>query len=101
MASEQSCVRYRRRGSIGTLTLRGVVDIFEAIALHGSARRILQDSRAASVRLDCSQVERLDLSAIQILLALRRDLTASGRDWKAEDLPSSLHGALEKTGCPL
>lgn len=53
------------------MRLRGIVDIFRATALLESARKALSDDKAASIRLDMADVERMDVSAAQNLLALK------------------------------
>ena len=75
----QKTVTYQRRQEEGTLTLRGCVDIFEAGALHAAVQRALRDSKASAICVNLAEVERLDVSAIQLLLALRREVEAAGR----------------------
>ncbi len=61
------------------MILRGSADIFEAQTVHAAALQALTDNGAAAIRLDSTNVQRLDLSALQILAALRRDLETAGR----------------------
>ncbi len=70
MAQEKP-VTYRRTGTQGKLILRGIVDIFEAEGLHKTALRALHDGSATTLLADLSATERLDISALQILCALK------------------------------
>lgn len=68
--------------SVGTtgegarLALAGVVDIFEAAPLHEALLGLAARSPVACV--DLSACADLDASALQLLLAFRRDLEARG-----------------------
>lgn len=95
--AEEKTALYRRRGTAGTLTLQGSVDIFEAKIVHDAACRALADTKAQSVCADLSAVERLDLSGLQILSALRRDLELDGRTFVLQ-VPDTLAAALSQTG---
>ncbi|MGI4791611.1 MAG: STAS domain-containing protein [Janthinobacterium lividum] len=97
----EQAVGYRRRGGEGTLTLRGTVDIFEAQSLRAAALRALGDSKAQTLRLDLAHAERLDVSALQVLCALRRDLETQGRTLICLPVPSAVADACEATGCTL
>lgn len=70
---------YKQQGEEGILALHGTVDIFEAQAVHAAASEALAHTQALAVCLDTADVQRLDLSALQILAALRRDLEMAGR----------------------
>jgi anti-anti-sigma factor len=64
-------------GDGGTrLTLRGIVDIFEAATLHTVLRDLVREPR--EVVVDASACSGLDSSALQLLLAFREALNASG-----------------------
>ena len=101
MNTEAAEVRYTRRGGQGTLKLHGVIDIFEATALHTAAQSALNDAKARDLRVDLAQTERLDLSAVQLLLALRRETTATGRTFQAENVPENLAQMLTLLGMTL
>ena len=94
-------VNYRRRGGEGTLTLCGVVDIFEAEALREAALRALGDGSAAVLQIDLSRAERLDVSALQTLSALRHGVEAAGRTSAISDVPDVLTASWEKIGYSL
>jgi anti-anti-sigma regulatory factor len=59
------------------LALHGTIDVFLAGELLEHARRAF--AAAGDVRIDCAALERLDTSALQILLALQRELEEHGR----------------------
>lgn len=101
MSSQSQHLSYRRQGGLGTLQLRGVVDIFEAAEFYELAKRACQDTKAQSIRVNLAQVERLDISALQILIALRRDIEASGRALAIADVPAPLAQVWAKAGIPL
>ena len=101
MAEMNAAAAYRRRGAQGTLSLRGIVDIFEAGALHAAARQAASDSRAETIRVNLAEVERLDLSAVQILAALRMKTEQNGRAWIAENIPASVEGMLGRVNITL
>lgn len=65
---------YALKGSEGILTMRGDMDIFEAQPIYSAALSALNDSEATAIKVDLMNVRRVDLSALQILVALRRDL---------------------------
>ncbi len=101
MTSETSGVQYRRQKTTGILTLTGIVDIFEAASLHASAMNALTDTKATTVRLDLTHAERLDLTALQILLTLRAALEESGRTLTVSEMPASLETATNRVGIRL
>ncbi len=93
--------RYQRRGTRGTIVLGESADIFEAGELLTTARRAVSDPKAAEVYVDLALTERIDLSAIQILLALRADLVAVGRGFAAINASNKLRKRLERAALPL
>lgn len=70
----------------GSLTLSGVVDIFDAAALHAAALEVAA-AGGREVRVDLGRIEAVDTAATQILLALKRDMAFRG-------------GVLRLLGCP-
>src|SRR5689334_4626355 len=101
MTAPVSEIYYRRRGNTGHLHLSVVVDIFEAAALREVALRALADHKAATVQVDLSAVERLDMSALQILLVLRRELEAADRTFRTKSIAPALVSDLERNGLTL
>ncbi len=53
---------------------------------------------AAAVRLDASNVERIDTSSMQVLCAFVRDRRAQGRDVEWIKAPGALHAAARLLG---
>ena len=98
MTAETTAIQYRRRGSSGTLRLAGVVDIFEAEALRDEARKALADAKAQTLRVDFADAERIDLSAAQILIVLRREMTEAGRAFEWENAPERVTQILAWAG---
>lgn len=90
MGSETTTIQYQRRGGSGTLRLAGVMDIFDAGALRDAAQKALADEKAKTLRVDFADVERLDLSAAQILMALRRETLEAKRAFQWENAPEQV-----------
>lgn len=78
------------------LLLEGVVDVFEARELHRKAVTAL--SVQGNVTVSMETLERLDTSAIQILLALSRALRTDGRTLHLNGLPPIARDALRVVG---
>lgn len=62
--------------TLARLKLSGTIDLFAASELWDSARACAR--LGLEVEVDCSSLESLDASAVQILLALRRHLQKEG-----------------------
>jgi len=92
---------YRRQGAKGCLKLGAIADISEAQLLYTASRQALADEKATTMLVDLSQVETLDISAMQILLALKNDVQASGRTFATEGLSVEWKERLEKLGLSL
>ena len=71
--------KYTRRGAIGTLKLAGSISIDDAEDFRNVAVSALNDRKAGTIKVDLEAVDRLDTSAWQILIALKRDVAADGR----------------------
>ena len=102
-------IQWEPQGAAGALHLRGVVDIFDAEHLRDIANEAAQaatrqtagDDSDAPVLLDMSQVERLDVSAVQILCAFRQALAEAGRTLRVSPLPDSVARSLATLGVTL
>jgi anti-anti-sigma factor len=92
---------YHRSGSTGTLKLSGSIDINIAGGLNDLARRALADAKAKSICLELSQVEHFDVSALQVLCALARDVRVSGRSFHTTGMPTRLAEELGRIGITL
>ncbi len=71
-------VNFRKSGSRCTITVAGVLDIFEAEAFLQAARKLVSQTKASQLVLDFTAVERMDLTALQIIHGLLATPTASG-----------------------
>jgi anti-anti-sigma factor len=78
------------------LRLEGIVDVRQARRVLESAKTSLASS--GEVIVDCGAVERLDASAVQILLALKRSLEASDRTLRLDGAPERVSKLLLLTG---
>ena len=94
-------ITYRRRGGEGTLSLHGVVDIFEAASLRDAALRAVGDAGISTLHLDVAHAERLDVSALQILFALRNEIEGQERTFIPGVIPPAVADSLAKIGCVL
>jgi anti-anti-sigma regulatory factor len=78
------------------LRLEGSVDVSRAQRLLETARE--REKASGDVMVECAAVERLDASAVQILLALKRSLEASGRTLRMQNVPDRIFELLLRTG---
>lgn len=70
------------------LVLRGRVTLAVAAELHAAA--VALAAGGAGVCVDCAAAEYLDVSALQTLLALGRELAAAGRPCDVSDVPPAV-----------
>jgi ABC-type transporter Mla MlaB component len=68
-----------------TLKLSGVVDIFDASALHAAALDAVAGTQNVAAAL--GHAEAVDTAATQVLFALRRALAAEGRRLRLDAVP--------------
>ena len=94
MNDQSATIQYQRRGDTGTLRLTGVIDIFEVGALHEAALKALADEKAQNLRIQAADAERMDLTAAQMLVALRREVVAKGRTFALDNAPENLKQTL-------
>jgi ABC-type transporter Mla MlaB component len=67
-----------------------------ALALFESARQAIAGSGDVSV--SCATLEGIDTRSVQILLALQRELVATGRSFRMLDVPEAIARQLAATG---
>lgn len=79
-----------------TASLTGDWTVARAGELHDLARSLAAGGNV--VELECSEVGRVDLSALQVLLALSRSLAAKGGGLKLAAPSATLTNALALTG---
>jgi anti-anti-sigma factor len=82
----EATVSIAEREGKRTLVLQGAVDIFFAADLRQAALALLEDGEDISVV--CEKLERLDTAALQILLALKKELEQRGKKLRMVELPS-------------
>jgi anti-sigma B factor antagonist len=78
-----------------TLVLDGAMTIHRAAELHAQMRTQLD---AGVSRLDLAAVTECDAAGLQLLLALRRSLEASGQRLQIDASSSAVHEALTRCG---
>jgi anti-anti-sigma factor len=86
---------HEAEGSV-VVALSGSVDIFEAGALHERAREITALNR--DVVVDLGDAVRMDVSAIQILLAMKEAQRERGRRFSIISAPDGIREDWRLTG---
>ena len=84
-------------GGQWSLVLSGEVAIGEARALHGAARATLDES-AGDVVLRMGDLQSLDTSTMQVLVALGRALTERGRALRIDEAPEAVAQQWRRAG---
>jgi anti-anti-sigma regulatory factor len=80
-----------------TLKLAGTADIFDAGAMHRAACEVVTDGRGPVV-VSLHDVEAMDTSITQVLLALRRALDGAGRELRVEGAPAAVVQSWRRLG---
>ncbi|MBF0140705.1 MAG: STAS domain-containing protein [Magnetococcales bacterium] len=84
-------------GDAGTLTLSGGITIQHAAQLKDTLLEGI--SAAKGLVIDLSEVDRVDLSAIQLLFAAHRGLNDKGKSLTvAGTIPEAWHNAVKESG---
>lgn len=78
------------------LVLQGVVELFAVDELYQAAHALLE--RGEDVSLDWAKAERLDASALQILLTLKKGLDEKGKKIQMSTLSPQLEKHLALAG---
>jgi anti-anti-sigma regulatory factor len=78
------------------VVLGGKAGAESAVALLENARRA--SAGAGDVTIRCTTLEAVDTRTVQILLALQRELSASGRGFRMVDVPEAIARLLAATG---
>lgn len=84
------------RDGVEVLLLDGVVSIIAADELVDAARQIA--SAGGRVVVDCADVEHLDTSTLQILVALERQLASKGRALTLTGVKPAVQAYVELAG---
>lgn len=82
------------------LQLTGTLDIFEAENLKAGAWQALSEREVQHLWVDLSQAQRLDATAVQVLLALRKSATEKGIEVTIDAGPD-LNSVLQRAGIGL
>jgi anti-anti-sigma factor len=78
------------------LALQGVVDLFVAASFHDIALKCVESGRAT--RVDCRQLERIDGSALQLLLVMARDHHQRAAEFTLLGVPDDVSRYLRLAG---
>ena len=80
-----------------TMKLAGTADIFDAVAAHRAACEAVTGGDGPVV-VSLHEVEAIDTSITQVLLALRRALSGAGREFRLEGTPPAVLAAWRRLG---
>ena len=94
--AEEAFVQIAEQDGKSFLLLRGTVDVSVADQFRLAALRLAERSEDATV--GCEQLERLDTSAIQILLGLKEDLKKNGKHLVLQGVPLAVSNQLQLAG---
>ena len=100
MTSQKTSL-YSRRKDVGRISMPKVADIFEAADIHAAALRAIQDANAATVVVDCSGMDRMDVSSVQTLFAVKTALAGIGRRFELRGLSETQARTWSRIGCCL
>lgn len=84
--------------SAGTLNLSGVIDFRSGPQLRVSGQKLIRNSQAAALLLDCSAVEKSSSVGVALLLAFMRDAAAAGKSLTLCGLPSDMRQIAQVSG---
>ncbi|OGL18311.1 MAG: hypothetical protein A3K12_06230 [Candidatus Rokubacteria bacterium RIFCSPLOWO2_12_FULL_71_19] len=80
-------VELAKSGDEWGLTLSGVVDIFDAVALQAAAQEACGSAAPGAIVVRLGSLEAVDTASTQVLLALKRDLGGGGQRIRFEAIP--------------
>ncbi len=101
MDSSNKMAAYHRSGVNGILKLTGVVDIFEAGVLLEAVRKSISDEKAKNIQVDMQNVERVDISTIQVLYRLKMECKTKSRKCEFMQMSQKISSELEQIGISL
>ena len=84
-----------------TLTLSGELTVASAGEVRDTLLRAADEPKAEGVCLDMTGVERMDISAVQLLLALRNDCSKKERKFSVTGMPPSTEHFFAQIGITL
>lgn len=74
----------------GVLALSGILDYRSGTSVREQGRALLEQSKAAAIRLDCSAVEKSSSVGIALLLAFMRDAQRLNKTLTIDGLPQDM-----------
>jgi anti-anti-sigma factor len=101
MQETNPSIKYQCRRQTAALTLNGEITVACATEFHRSALRAANETKATEICINLSTAERLDISSIQILLALHRHCEAVQRKFTLKGASASTDKLFRELGLPL
>lgn len=84
--------------STGVLSLCGVIDFRSGPQLRVSGQKVIRNSQAQSLLIDCSSVEKSSSVGVALLLAFMRDAAAAGKALTFSGLPADMQQIAQVSG---
>ena len=84
--------------SSGVLQLSGVLDFRSGPQLRVSGQKLIRESQASTLLLDCSAVDKSSSVGVSLLLAFMRDAAAAGKSLTIGGLPSDMRQIAQVSG---
>lgn len=84
--------------SAGALSLSGVIDFRSGPQLRVSGQKVIRNSQASELVLDCSAVEKSSSVGVALLLAFMRDAAAAGKSLTLRGLPTDIQQIAQVSG---
>lgn len=88
----------RIEGVAGELRIVGVLDYTSAPALRQAGQALIRSGEGASLRIDCSGVEKSSSVGLSLLLSFVRDAKKLGRDVSIANLPQDMQQIARVSG---
>ena len=92
----EDVVRIDERDGAAHLSLQGVVDLFAVSTLRDLLSR--EVGRGRALFIECKELERIDASVLQLLLALERAVRERGTELALRDVPDNVSRYLDIAG---
>jgi len=84
--------------SAGALSLSGIIDFRSGPQLRASGQKVIRNSQASALLLDCSAVEKSSSVGVALLLAFMRDAAAAGKSLALSGLPADMQQIAQVSG---
>ena len=82
----------------GEVKLSGVIDFRSGPELRANGQKLIRNSQACSLLLDCSAVEKSSSVGVSLLLTFMRDAAAAGKDLVFCGLPADMQQIVQVSG---